>query len=470
MTNNNWSKEDIIDLIKEETVWYQKIELPYGLSTPGFDRSYVTKLALDRDLSGKTFLDVGCGEGYFVFEALKRGASKAVGIDLNSTRIKVAKKIAKILGLPGEFYVGNLEEMDFKEKFDIVFALNILHQVNNPIAVIEKLMSITREKLVFEIASFGKRDAWALGLNERVRKFFLKYPIIYVGRNGTSGTYLGGKYYFSPAALYNILMFHRHLFARCRIIPVAFKNRFLIIAEKRRIKNLLIIAGPTAVGKTTFLKDFYSGKLSKEFYKVFGVQNPREWKYVSSSRIYYLDEPCIEKLLLHYDFMRPYGSGRHAKVYERDEALDLIKCAEKVVIATLYAPSKVLKARLKKSDIIRPGKEKRQRIPQKIIKFLRRIRPIIRTFVRALPQSARKVLKMNLKRKFGKFIPHRPSKRVLEIYEMYRDENKVKDLYAKWYEFIRKLHGAKHIVIDVSRSTPRIFLIEDIQSTNDRLS
>ena len=75
---DRWSEEDIRKLIAREDFRYQKIELPYGMSTGGKDRSATAKAIFPDDLTGKTVLDVGCRYGYFCFEALKRGASRAV--------------------------------------------------------------------------------------------------------------------------------------------------------------------------------------------------------------------------------------------------------------------------------------------------------------------------------------------------------------------------------------------------------
>jgi predicted RNA methylase len=50
-------------------------------------------------LEGRTILDVGCGAGGLVMEALERGATSATGVDLSPASIDEARRIASERGL-----------------------------------------------------------------------------------------------------------------------------------------------------------------------------------------------------------------------------------------------------------------------------------------------------------------------------------------------------------------------------------
>jgi SAM-dependent methyltransferase len=66
--------------------------------------------ALDRErLTGRTFLDVGCGAGDLALAALARGAANADGIDLGAGAIADARSLAEERGLADRatFWVGN---------------------------------------------------------------------------------------------------------------------------------------------------------------------------------------------------------------------------------------------------------------------------------------------------------------------------------------------------------------------------
>src|SRR5471032_474924 len=63
--------------------WYQTIDLGHGIVTPGVDD---TPLRLDRldipaSLTGQTVLDIGAWDGFFSFEAERRGAARVLATD-----------------------------------------------------------------------------------------------------------------------------------------------------------------------------------------------------------------------------------------------------------------------------------------------------------------------------------------------------------------------------------------------------
>ncbi len=50
------------------------------------------------DITGKTVLDLGCGNGIFAIGAALLGAQRAIGIDIQSTALKVARQNSILLG------------------------------------------------------------------------------------------------------------------------------------------------------------------------------------------------------------------------------------------------------------------------------------------------------------------------------------------------------------------------------------
>ena len=67
--------------VAEIPFWYHHIELPGGIITPGCLPISAEAYKVPDDLTGKRVLDVGAWDGYWTFEALKRGASEVVAID-----------------------------------------------------------------------------------------------------------------------------------------------------------------------------------------------------------------------------------------------------------------------------------------------------------------------------------------------------------------------------------------------------
>ena len=153
MNNSTWTRQQVQELLQNEKFRYHRIELPYGFATEGRDRSNTAKLIFPEDLTGKTVLDLGCAEGYFTFEAKRRGASRVVGLDVEFDVIRRNRILADCLNLDVEFDVINLEQQKLSEKYDYVLCLNVLHHLTDPLSVLDNLTEIARERLILEMAS-----------------------------------------------------------------------------------------------------------------------------------------------------------------------------------------------------------------------------------------------------------------------------------------------------------------------------
>ena len=63
--------------------WFHSIDLGHGIVTPGLDRSSekLARLQLPATLEGRTVLDIGAWDGFFSFEAERRGARRVLAVD-----------------------------------------------------------------------------------------------------------------------------------------------------------------------------------------------------------------------------------------------------------------------------------------------------------------------------------------------------------------------------------------------------
>jgi SAM-dependent methyltransferase len=91
----------------------------------------VRLLRLD-DLSGRRFLDIGCGSGLHALAAHRLGAHEVVGIDLDPTCVDTARALLARFGANGVFQVGDIlgGNEDLGE-FDIVYSWGVLHHTGD---------------------------------------------------------------------------------------------------------------------------------------------------------------------------------------------------------------------------------------------------------------------------------------------------------------------------------------------------
>jgi SAM-dependent methyltransferase len=153
MTENHAASETLdVDGFIDRTEFsgYQRITLPSGRVIPGADRSPTADLVFPADLTGKSVLDVGCFYGFFLQDAVRRGARRAVGIEADPGRFRIASTLATLWNGKIEVREGLLEQVELNEKFDVVLFLNVLHHVRDPLEVMRKLAGLCRGTLIVE--------------------------------------------------------------------------------------------------------------------------------------------------------------------------------------------------------------------------------------------------------------------------------------------------------------------------------
>lgn len=118
------------EIIKEVREQYNTIAKEWDLSRQvptGIKMKQIKRLK-----SGKTLLDLGCGNGLIAAEVVKRGVLYR-GIDISRALIKIARQkyFEEIAQKKMEFLVGDAcKKLPYKENsFDYVFSFAVLHHV-----------------------------------------------------------------------------------------------------------------------------------------------------------------------------------------------------------------------------------------------------------------------------------------------------------------------------------------------------
>ncbi|MGH9071170.1 MAG: class I SAM-dependent methyltransferase [Acidimicrobiales bacterium] len=177
----------------EELWWFHSIDLGGGVVTAGMKTSEVLAREVEGlslpDLAGKSVLDIGAWDGFFSFEAERRGAARVVALDhyawsvdqvlqQRRTRERVERgervpswhedpELWQPEALPGraafdlahsrrgsqvEVVVGDFMTMDLEPlgTFDVVLFLGVLYHLQDPLPALRRVAKLTAGVAIIE--------------------------------------------------------------------------------------------------------------------------------------------------------------------------------------------------------------------------------------------------------------------------------------------------------------------------------
>ena len=161
--------------IDEVPFWYHSIDLGGGLVTPGLKspesmQAHLSALQLP-DLADKTVLDVGAWDGFFSFEAERRGARRVVALDAyewagtppgwEGRREQLPPKwlgfevAHDLLGSSVECVVADFTTTHPADlgRFDVVIFSGVLYHLQDPLGALRRLARVAREVALVETAA-----------------------------------------------------------------------------------------------------------------------------------------------------------------------------------------------------------------------------------------------------------------------------------------------------------------------------
>ncbi len=149
--------------IQEEPYWFLKMELPGGLATPGWSDPKRDKLpyyGLPEDLTGARVLDIGHAEGFFSFEAERRGAAEVVGIENYPPMARKFEICRAAYGSGARSYLTSVYDLNPKTfgTFDLVMFFGVLYHLRHPLLALEKIHSVCTGTLLMQTSTCGDRS------------------------------------------------------------------------------------------------------------------------------------------------------------------------------------------------------------------------------------------------------------------------------------------------------------------------
>ena len=140
--------------------WFHRIDLGRGIITPGLDDTpaKLQRLKFPERFTGQTVLDIGAWDGFFSFEAERRGASRVLAVDSycwtgEGWGKKAGFECAR-QALDSKVEDCEMEVLDLAPEkigtFDVVFFLGVLYHMRHPLLALEKVAAVTKHQLILE--------------------------------------------------------------------------------------------------------------------------------------------------------------------------------------------------------------------------------------------------------------------------------------------------------------------------------
>lgn len=189
--------------IAKHPYWYHKITLPDGTVTPGWAPLDPAQYGIPDDLTGKRVLDIGAWDGYWTWEALKRGAREVVAIDdfsdttgnplagrqnewatfdLCREAFGYTEMLSRESWRNSEQTVSrlNLSVYDIADlgQFDVVFFFGTLYHLKHPLLALESIAKVCTGEIYVESAICDDYSPYRGGLghgypnNDMVLEFY----------------------------------------------------------------------------------------------------------------------------------------------------------------------------------------------------------------------------------------------------------------------------------------------------------
>lgn len=107
------------------------------------------------DLEGKRVLDIGCGSGPYLVEALKRGALQVTGIDPAPRMLSLARERVQQLGVStrASFLTGHFPDQLPQGEFDFAIIMGVTDYVTDVPNFLRGLRSVFKQRAVISFPS-----------------------------------------------------------------------------------------------------------------------------------------------------------------------------------------------------------------------------------------------------------------------------------------------------------------------------
>jgi len=155
LTHQRWLEAEV----EKEPYWFHRIELANGLVTPGWSDPKKEKLpyyGLPDDMHDMRVLDIGCAEGFFSFEAEKRGAAEVIAIDSFPDSVRRFNICRNAFNSNATAFLTNVYDLSPRTfgTFDLVMFFGVLYHLRHPLLALEKIASVCTGTILLQTANY----------------------------------------------------------------------------------------------------------------------------------------------------------------------------------------------------------------------------------------------------------------------------------------------------------------------------
>jgi tRNA (mo5U34)-methyltransferase len=137
--------------------WYHSIEIEPGLVTPGAHpleelRQVLEHVKLPASLDGLSVLDIGAWDGFFSFEAERRGAARVVAYDVTPEDYFGFSTAKALLGSKVDYVQGSVYELtrEVVGTFDVVLFAAVLYHLRYPLLALDRIHDVCDGYMLLE--------------------------------------------------------------------------------------------------------------------------------------------------------------------------------------------------------------------------------------------------------------------------------------------------------------------------------
>ena len=123
-----------------------------------YDR-YIFTIERCEPVAGRTFLDVGCGNGLYSTELARRGAAKVVGLDIAENMIRMCEEARQREGLDDKLEYVHTDLLAYEPAgtFDVSYGIGLFDYIADPLPVLKKMREVTTDR---SIMAFPRLWTW----------------------------------------------------------------------------------------------------------------------------------------------------------------------------------------------------------------------------------------------------------------------------------------------------------------------